>query len=150
MLSPEEKSKAETDRLRHLEKDDKQWGSWNLHIHNSDYQHNRQYSAYYILREFGGNTLESAKKGLIHNYQVSLKSCTCPDFKERQLPCKHIYSFALLQGIKLPFSEEDFKKRGGYSCKDWPEESNKATLSIKITSQDIIYKSEDHNQSPDE
>lgn len=31
-------------------------------------------------------------------YTVSLDRCTCPDFQERHLPCKHIYGLAMLRG----------------------------------------------------
>lgn len=31
-------------------------------------------------------------------YTVSLDRCTCPDFQERGLPCKHIYALAILRG----------------------------------------------------
>lgn len=31
-------------------------------------------------------------------YTVTLESCTCPDFQERSLPCKHIYGLALYLG----------------------------------------------------
>jgi uncharacterized Zn finger protein len=32
-------------------------------------------------------------------YKVSLKSCTCADFEQRKLPCKHIYRLAYELGI---------------------------------------------------
>lgn len=31
-------------------------------------------------------------------YTVALDRCTCPDFQERHLPCKHIYGLAILRG----------------------------------------------------
>lgn len=31
-------------------------------------------------------------------YTVSLDRCTCPDFQERGLPCKHIYALAAFLG----------------------------------------------------
>lgn len=31
-------------------------------------------------------------------YTVSLDRCTCPDFQERGLPCKHIYGLAIMRG----------------------------------------------------
>ena len=43
-------------------------------------------------------------------YTVSLTSCTCPDFKERGLPCKHIYFLAHklgLQELPEPYFEFD-------------------------------------------
>lgn len=35
----------------------------------------------------------------IKNYLVSLESCTCQDFQQRQLPCKHMYKLASRVGI---------------------------------------------------
>lgn len=32
-------------------------------------------------------------------YSVSLAECTCPDFQQRKLPCKHMYKLALELGI---------------------------------------------------
>jgi len=61
----------------------------------------------------------SSKKGKIStfpaNYRsnglykhATLESCTCPDFKERKLPCKHMYRLASELGlIELP--DPDFK-----------------------------------------
>ena len=41
-------------------------------------------------------------------YRTTLESCTCPDFKERKLPCKHMYRLASELGlIELP--DPDFK-----------------------------------------
>lgn len=31
-------------------------------------------------------------------YKTTLKKCTCPDFKKRKLPCKHMYFLALQTG----------------------------------------------------
>lgn len=45
-------------------------------------------------------------------YFVTLKSCTCADFKERQLPCKHIYRLALWFGyIKLFHEGKEIPKQ---------------------------------------
>ena len=32
-------------------------------------------------------------------YETTLSSCSCPDFAERRLPCKHIYSLAIAEGL---------------------------------------------------
>lgn len=41
-------------------------------------------------------------------YETSLTKCTCHDFQERQLPCKHIYRLAVELGII-----EIIKRRSG-------------------------------------
>lgn len=33
-------------------------------------------------------------------YRTTLISCTCPDFKEREVPCKHMYKLASDLGIR--------------------------------------------------
>jgi len=41
-----------------------------------------------VLREPEGN-----------DFKTSLEKCSCPDFKKRKLPCKHMYSLAFFLGI---------------------------------------------------
>ena len=45
-------------------------------------------------------------QGALTDYRATLESYTCPDFQERQLPCKHVYCFALLLGISLKVTGE--------------------------------------------
>ena len=43
-------------------------------------------------------------------YVVTLQKCTCPDFKKRGLPCKHMYYLAHkldLQELPAPYWGED-------------------------------------------
>lgn len=56
------------------------------------------------------------KSGLIHEYDTTLSTCTCPDFRERKLPCKHIYCLALLLGERLEISQSEYEnyKEEGY------------------------------------
>lgn len=52
--------------------------------------------------------LFSGKQG--KPYRTTLISCTCPDFKERKLPCKHMYKLAQsLELIDLAELEENRK-----------------------------------------
>lgn len=44
----------------------------------------------------GGVVLVQDRSDL--SYSVSLNRCTCPDFQERGLPCKHIYALAVFLG----------------------------------------------------
>ena len=41
-------------------------------------------------------------------YKVSLQSCTCEDFQERHLPCKHIYKLA--SSISLPQYRNEYSR----------------------------------------
>ncbi len=40
-------------------------------------------------------------------YNVSLVECSCPDFKERKLPCKHMYKLAIDMKLLEADYEED-------------------------------------------
>ena len=40
-------------------------------------------------------------------YDVTLDSCTCPDFKNTKQPCKHVYWLALELGLLLSIPTED-------------------------------------------
>lgn len=93
----------------------KEWNYWDKSIHESkeavvrqgraknetfDFELNKNNKS----AEFVGNdnpyyeTLESENL----YYYTSLKSCTCPDFTERKLPCKHMYKLAIeLDLIKI-------------------------------------------------
>lgn len=72
------------------------FGKWNDTVHSSSMQSARQEKA---LREH--MEVKQIDKinctAIIENmsgtktYSVGLDSCTCPDFVDRQLPCKHIY-----------------------------------------------------------
>lgn len=37
-------------------------------------------------------------------YRTTLRSCTCPDFKKRKLPCKHMYYLADQCNLHIPNS----------------------------------------------
>jgi hypothetical protein len=99
----------ETQRLQRLVSDASQWGLWQTAVHASAVQKSRQYRAYTIkclepdsIRNVGGGWL-------IHDHLVSLSSCDCMDFRDRKLPCKHIYAAALLSGFVLPFTFTDYE-----------------------------------------
>jgi hypothetical protein len=109
-MSPEERRWVEINRLRNLQRDSSQWGGWNFKLHVASVQKDRQYRAYGLAEENQAiDTL--ARRGVIHGYQTALEHCSCPDFEERILPCKHIYCLALLLGMQLALSYEDYLKQ---------------------------------------
>ena len=70
------------------------FNKWEKSIHDTPEQKIRVYRALHdnlSICRFTGN--ESAEivgtSGEI--YQVTLQNCTCPDFEEKQQPCKHMY-----------------------------------------------------------
>lgn len=98
MMSTQEKKDEEARRIRKIERDPARWGLWSEKVHTTRSQQDRQFRAYDIF-------LHDGHPG----YNATLESCSCPDFEERKIPCKHIYCMALIQGHKLKVTLEDFK-----------------------------------------
>lgn len=42
-------------------------------------------------------------------YETSLNKCSCPDFKHRKFPCKHMYRLAAELGALLSFDDTELK-----------------------------------------
>ena len=110
-LTPEERRKEEAEILRRIPSDDAQWGSWNEKIHKHWSQKERQSRAYEI--EYDKENIVDKERlcGIISFYQTTLSSCTCPDFEDRKLPCKHIYCLAHLLNIPLLVTREAFDEQ---------------------------------------
>ncbi|CUQ03091.1 SWIM zinc finger family protein [Anaerotruncus colihominis] len=81
---------------------EKLWKKWEL-AHDSKTQFKRMERAAQNdctikqLDKLNRYALFSGKQG--KPYRTTLISCTCPDFKERKLPCKHMYKLA--QSLEL-------------------------------------------------
>jgi len=74
------------------------WGPASGRLHNQTEQRFRQARAIgvpiipqHVDRDSG--------HARIHDYAVCLWECTCPDFGERQVPCKHMYRLAHELGV---------------------------------------------------
>ncbi|HMM21661.1 MAG TPA: exonuclease domain-containing protein [Selenomonadales bacterium] len=67
------------------------FGSWQPSVHNRADQLVRRQRAESITDAVIHPGTASA---LINGYQVTLDTCTCPDYLARRLPCKHIYRLA--------------------------------------------------------
>jgi len=102
-------AREEMERLRRLPFDVTEWGGWPLEIHESGMQKTRQYRGYAIkLSEL--EAVRIVEGGwVIHNYNVTLASCDCMDYRDRKLPCKHIYTAALVANITLPFTVAEYE-----------------------------------------
>ena len=107
-LDVSEKTQWETAFLQSLPRDSEQWGEWDGRIHQSGIQKNRQYRAYFIWTDEAEGVRKVESRWVIHGYNVTLQTCECEDFRDRFLPCKHIYSAALISGIPLPLSQDEF------------------------------------------
>jgi predicted nucleic acid-binding Zn finger protein len=99
-----ELKRIEDDRLLSLGRDPGQWGAWPGALHSSGLQKNRQYRAYFIVDDESEYVHRDRSAWAVREYLVTLDGCTCADFNERRLPCKHIYAVALKEGISLPLS----------------------------------------------
>ena len=103
-----EMAELETTRLQRLPRDTSQWGGWTVQVHDSGIQQNRQYRGYAIVREEQNAVRAAADGWAIHGYTVTLERCSCGDFLERRLPCKHIYAAAITSGLSLPFDYDSY------------------------------------------
>ena len=84
------------------------WGDWHPSVHKLNHQQARQHRAF--TENITVEKVDRQKNAaVVNNYQTSLDYCTCPDFQERHLPCKHIYLLAReLQ--KFVLSSEELRK----------------------------------------
>ena len=89
----------------------------------------------------GGGTAEFKGSGGV--YQTSLNSCSCEDFRRRNLPCKHMYRLALELGlIPGPFSSY---LHGGY---DWKQVIDIAESFPEEVQEEFISHFRDSSASP--
>lgn len=102
-------SREETQRLRQLPSDSTQWGGWAAEIHAAGVQRNRQYRAYAIRHDERDAVCGGGGRWNVHGYNVTLDSCECMDFLDRRLPCKHIYTAALVSGITLALTQAEYE-----------------------------------------
>ena len=88
------------------------FGDWNESIHN-DYEQIKRIS--YLKKIKPENIVvdsvaQTAKvNGTGGTYDVTLNDCTCYDFSERQLPCKHMYRLAFELGYLNDLPQLDRK-----------------------------------------
>jgi hypothetical protein len=100
--------REETGQLQQLTRDQSQWGGWPSAIHTARVQRDRQFRAREIVRGERDTIQPISGAWHIHDYTLTLSACECMDFRDRRLPCKHIYAAALVSSIALPFTETDY------------------------------------------
>lgn len=108
LVTLSQQKQREEARLRALGRDGREWGGWPAALHRSGLQLNRQYRAYFIVDDEEERAVQSDGCWHVHEYQVQLDSCNCPDFMDRRLPCKHIYAVALLSRLPVALSRRDY------------------------------------------
>lgn len=81
----------------------KEWPEWDKAIHGDAAQIERQGRAmtYHFGFDVNGitETARFTSTSDLPYYDTSLSQCTCHDFQERRLPCKHIYRLAVELGV---------------------------------------------------
>ena len=93
----------------------KDWPEWDSSIHADNAQIERQGRAmtYHFTFDVNGltETGRFSSTSDLPYYDTSLSQCTCHDFQDRRLPCKHIYRLA----VELGVIEIIRRPAGGYS-----------------------------------
>lgn len=134
----------------HLIKD---WPEWELSIHDNEEQINRQGRAMHYPFTFkihkDKKTARFSSTTSLPYYDTSLSSCTCFDFQERNLPCKHVYRLAVELGIieiidrhKSYKKEELNKIRNSSDVDSHPEQIKRQEKSMKCNPIEINYQDE--------
>lgn len=93
------------------------WKDWDVSIHEDQAQIERQGRAIKYPMDYGINagsrTAWFSSTSDLPYYETSLSACTCYDFQERKLPCKHMYRLAHELGV----IEIVKRQSGGYDKK---------------------------------
>lgn len=128
-----------------------EWPDWDNSIHCDESQINRQ--GYAITYPFTFNinkktkTARFSSTSILPYYDTTLSSCTCADFQERKLPCKHIYRLAKELGIidivrRSSFDKEkleNIKKSSDIDSEPDQIKRQKSGMSSKCKPVDINY-----------
>ena len=93
----------------------KDWPNWDINIHEQEAQIERQGRSIHYPFTFTINEVEEVGRfsstSVLPYYDTSLSSCTCVDFQERKLPCKHIYRLAVELGYIEIINRPSFDKK---------------------------------------
>lgn len=129
----------------------KDWSDWAYSIHCDKSQTDRQgraiaYPFTFKINKHSKSARFSSTSELPY-YDTTLSSCTCMDFQERKLPCKHIYRLALELGIIDIVKRPAFDKEKLTSIKESSDIDNepdqlkrqKSGMSAKCTPAEIDY-----------
>lgn len=93
----------------------KDWTDWDIDIHEEKAQTDRQGRSVHYPFTF---TIDEDKEvgrfsstSTLPYYDTTLSSCTCFDFEERKLPCKHMYRLAVELGYIEIINRDSFDKK---------------------------------------
>ncbi len=132
----------------------KNWSDWDYSIHCDKSQIDRQGRAMTYPFTFKVNehtkTARFSSTSSLPYYDTTLSSCTCADFEERKLPCKHIYRLAveldILEIVRRPsFNREKLEYvRNSPDIDNEPDQikRQKSGMSSKCKPIEIDYENE--------
>lgn len=76
------------------------WNMWDFSIHRAPGQFERAERGSHIadtcIAEYDPDAQLARVIGESGTYLTSYRSCSCPDFRKRHLPCKHMYALAMM------------------------------------------------------
>lgn len=130
------------------------WLVWDYSIHCDESQTDRQGRAMTYPFTFSidrsSKTAQFSSTSILPYYDTDLSSCTCADFNERKLPCKHIYRLAKELGVIDIVRRPSFNKENLENLKNSPDIDNspdqikrqKSGMDIKCQPVEINYDEE--------
>lgn len=126
------------------------FGDWPEHIHDTPDQQKRlkygkssKTTPSSIDKENNTGIFPSSSGG---TYTTSLDECTCFDFSQRKLPCKHIYRLAIELGLIEDFAKNGINKNLEFSLRDAVELLEKMSEESQIFIKDFLYASLYHSE----
>lgn len=100
----------------------REWPEWDQSLHENDDQVNRQGWAMTYPFSFeigkGGRSATFSSTSDLPYYATTLSQCSCYDFQNRKLPCKHIYRLAVELGVIEIIKRPSFDKERLQTIKD--------------------------------
>lgn len=134
----------------------KDWSDWEYSVHSDDSQIIRQGRSMTYPFTFRVNkkaqTARFSSSSELPYYDTTLSSCTCGDFENRKLPCKHIYRLAVELGVieivkrtphRSTYDKEHLDAlRNSNDIDNDPEQIKRQKSSVKCTPIKIDYENE--------
>lgn len=102
--------------LKYLGMDKAQiWAQWDdVHLSNDQLRRiQRAVEENYVIKSVNEVCCSAKFVGGKGTYKTSLTECSCPDFKQRKIPCKHMYKLAIDLNVFDPEGCLDYSEGKG-------------------------------------
>ena len=118
------------------------WEKWPTSTHYKKGQYTRFHHAIEENIQILNRRYPTQIQGTTGNiYTTTFMTCSCPDFKKRNLPCKHIYKLALSQGlITSSFLELPVLPKEAFDQNDSPSEPYSNYMKRSVRGYDEVAK----------